>query len=89
MKRRERAHPRADLPPAARGRADALGGKQITDVAKSLEVSEQTFHRWRNTVSVQAVEGDTRASGAIPEHPTSIPGAADGQALDSAPRSGQ
>jgi transposase-like protein len=24
-------------------------GKQISEVAKALEVSEQTFHRWRNT----------------------------------------
>src|ERR1700683_1962329 len=24
-------------------------GKQIPEVAKALEVSEQTFHRWRNT----------------------------------------
>lgn len=24
-------------------------GKQVPEVAKALEVSEQTFHRWRNT----------------------------------------
>jgi putative transposase len=24
-------------------------GKQIAEVARALEVSEQTFHRWRNT----------------------------------------
>jgi putative transposase len=24
-------------------------GKQISEVARALEVSEQTFHRWRNT----------------------------------------
>jgi putative transposase len=24
-------------------------GKQVAEVAKALEVSEQTFHRWRNT----------------------------------------
>ena len=24
-------------------------GKQVPEVAKALEISEQTFHRWRNT----------------------------------------
>jgi transposase len=40
--------PRADHPQAANGRADALGGKEIGEAAKALEVSEQTLHRWRN-----------------------------------------
>ena len=40
-------HPRPDNSQAARGRADARPGLRGPRSAKALEVSEQTFHRWR------------------------------------------
>ncbi len=47
--RREEAttHPRADRAQAARGRPDARRGAELPGVAKALEVSEATYHRWR------------------------------------------
>jgi len=42
------AHPGAGHPQAARSGADLSEGKTIPEAAKALEISEQTFHRWRN-----------------------------------------
>jgi putative transposase len=46
---RKTSHSRADHPQAPRSRPDDRGGKQIPEVAKALEVSENTLHRWRAT----------------------------------------
>jgi putative transposase len=40
-------HPRADRAQAPRGRSAAGRGKEVPEVAKHLEVSEATYHRWR------------------------------------------
>ena len=47
MKRRR--HSRADHPQAAPGRPATGRGTEIPEVCKALEVSEQTYHRWRAT----------------------------------------
>jgi putative transposase len=41
------AHPRAGHPQAASGRAVAERGKTTAGVARHLEVSENTYHRWQ------------------------------------------
>ena len=42
------AHARADHPQAASRRAADCDGATTADAAKQIEVSEPTFHRWRN-----------------------------------------
>ena len=42
------AHAGADRPQAPRSRPDAERGADASEVCRHLEVSEQTFHRWRN-----------------------------------------
>jgi len=42
------SHPGAGRAQAARGRVAAGAGKDITAVCKELDVSEQTYYRWRN-----------------------------------------
>jgi putative transposase len=41
------AHAGAGDPQAARGRSAARRGKTIPEVARALEVSENTYHRWQ------------------------------------------
>jgi hypothetical protein len=40
-------HARADHPQAPGGRAAAAEGHEVPEVAKQLEISEATYHRWR------------------------------------------
>ncbi len=44
----QEAQARASRPQAARGHKLLAEGKSVEEVAKHLEVSENTFHRWRN-----------------------------------------
>ena len=45
MKKRNKRHSPEQIVKKLR---DAHGGKSIQEVLKTLEVSEATFHRWRN-----------------------------------------
>jgi putative transposase len=45
--RAKRHNPRTGHPQAPRGRGHARRGQDDPEVAKALEVSENTFHRWR------------------------------------------
>jgi hypothetical protein len=40
-------HPRADHPQAPGGRPAVAEGREVPEVAKHLEISEATYHRWR------------------------------------------
>ena len=40
-------HTGADCPQAPRGRSGAERGRDLAAVSRHLEVSEQTYHRWR------------------------------------------
>src|SRR4051812_44415544 len=54
------AHPRAGHPQAARGRRMLGEGRSIAEVCKALEVSEPTYHRWRNQYGRMKVDDAKR-----------------------------